>query len=89
MPTFNALNTAMWKGQILTGANSATPIAVADITTEDTILIAVYEASGGALTSVITSEASIPVDGYVQFSTTSTASGKVLLVWLDKDAAEA
>ena len=70
---------------IVTGAAAATDITVADangvtIKTYDQIVKA-YTIDG---TDLLT-EASVTADGKVQFSTTSTASKKVIVEWVARD----
>lgn len=73
---------------VLTGANAATPIALAGITTTDTILAAILVKDPGAATtaSVVKLTPSIPSNGNVQFAeaTNGAAGDRVVVLWFDK-----
>lgn len=89
LPTMNGFNLGALKCEVVAGANSATSIAVADITTDDEVYEVVYEASDQITTSNLVAEVSISSAGNIQLSTTSTASGKLTVRWYDVSAAEA
>ena len=74
---------------VLTGAGAATPIALAAISTDDTIVAAFLAkdpaATGAALAPLTPS---IPSNGNVQFveATNASANDRVLVIWFDKQA---
>jgi hypothetical protein len=88
-PVLNGVNFNALKAEVVAGANSATNIAVADITTSDTLLLVIYQAADNTLTANYESQASVTSAGNIQLSTNSTASGQLLVVWHKASAAEA
>lgn len=76
------------KLDVVTGAAGATPITLAAITTQDTILGAVLIKDPGATTtaSVVKLTPSIPSNGNVQFveATNAAAGDRVIVLWYDK-----
>lgn len=76
------------KVDVVAGAGAATPIALAAITTSDTILAALLFKDPAATTtaSVTKLTPSIPSNGNVQFAeATNAASGdRVVVAWYDK-----
>lgn len=85
----NALNLDALVCEVVSGADSATSIAVANITSSDYIWQVVYEASNQITTSNLVSEASVTSAGNIQLSSTNTSSGKLTVWWYDVSAAEA
>lgn len=76
------------KIDVVTGAGAATPIALAAITTSDTIVAALLFKDPAASTtaSVVKLTPSIPSNGNVQFAeaTNAAAGDRVVVVWFDK-----
>ena len=73
---------------VVTGAGAATPIALAAITTVDSILVALLIKDPAAATtaSVVKLTPSIPSNGNVQFveATNAAAGDRVIVAWYDK-----
>lgn len=76
------------KVDVVVGAGAATPIALAAITTVDTVLVALLIKDPGATTtaSVVKLTPSIPSNGNVQFveATNAAAGDRVIVAWYDK-----
>ena len=66
--------------EVVTGGSANTSLLCNGITTKSHILSAIRFASG--VPSNILAEASIPEDGYVSFSTTSTAGNTILVTFI-------
>lgn len=68
--------------EAVAGAAATTNIAVAGITTADSIGSVVQFSSG--VPDVVTAEASITSDGNIQLSTTNTTGDTLLVTWYKK-----
>jgi hypothetical protein len=76
------------KVDVVAGAAAATPIALAGITTQDTVLAALLIKDPGAASaaSVVKLTPSLPSNGNVQFveATNAAAGDRVIVAWYDK-----
>lgn len=73
---------------VVAGAGAATPIALAGIAVQDTVLVALLVKDPGAASgaSVVKLTPSIPSAGNVQFveATNAAAGDRVIVAWYDK-----
>ena len=85
MTMYKAVDAIKLKFTLTDGAAANTNITVAGIATEDTLIgVQEFEAETGTYAPTDrTSEASITSAGYIQLSTTTTASDKLLVIWHD------
>ena len=83
-------NPRMEKLTLVSGADSATSIAVSGILKDDDYIIAAWYQDGtsGIWQAVLTDEMTITIDGYVENSTTDTTGDKILIRWLDASAGD-
>lgn len=84
----SGFNTATLRKELVTGADSATSIAVADITTDDVLfLVMEFAVTSNDLTDR-TSQFTIHSAGNIQNASFSTANDKLLVVWFKRNASE-
>lgn len=88
MPTFNGLNTRMFRASVVNGAAAATNIAVPGIAVGDVLLAVLHQDTGGLFEADRSTEAAITSAGNVQLAATNTTGDKLVVLWLDVSQAE-